>query len=730
MTPRPAAVRAVTSSSTLHLLCLAILASAPAPAQAPAPREIRIGLADAVPAARISAPAPFVLRAGELTIETTDALIAPETGPGESVLALGSFSDEARAREVAAAFREERPDGPAVRVRRDPETGRHLAVLSPDPGAAADAPSLRAAGFPEAGTFRIPAPAGEALVVRPFGGSPIRFAPGVSLTAEPPESGFLEWEGRPYRGSFTVSRSGDGVTVVNRANLEEYLFGVVPRELPPDLFPEIEALKAQALAARTYALTPRDAYLRRGYDLCAGPACQVYGGVAAEHPLSTAAIRQTAGEAIFHDGRLIDALYTASCGGYTENAENVFSNPTPYLVARACIREGGGVRLDGAPADGPLDMALVRLAGAPLSGRDGAGLSGPATREEAAGVLAAVLRWLGLSSCEPALASGEELSLGAFGRLAEEMRCREPGAPALGPGPDGGELAREGDPSLGRLLAEGLLDPSERGLDPARPVSRREVIGAGAALLRRDGTLFRRGQIREVAVLDGWVRINIEEDDGGIAREEPRMVRLESGGGALLFREIRPTRTPGRDDPPPLAVPTGALRLRVGDFVRYHAAAERAADEPVPFELLVLEDLGDAEDRFSRQSSWFVPKNNADLSAAANEVKPIGRIVALEPLEFGASGRIVRLRIVGTTGSLELRGLRIRRLLGLAENLFRAEPRRDEDGGVTEWWFSGRGWGHGLGLCQAGAYGMAAAGAGYREILAHYYPGTEIRPAP
>ncbi len=721
---------ALTSPSTRYLLCVAILAPAPAPAQAPAPREIRIGLADAVPAARISAPAPFVLRAGELTIETTDALIAPETGPGASVLALGSFADEARAREVAAAFREERPDGPAVRVRRDPETGRHLAVLSPDPGAAADAPSLRAAGFPEAGTFRIPAPAGEALVVRPFGGSPIRFAPGVSLTAEPPASGFLEWEGRPYRGSFTVSRSGDGVTVVNRANLEEYLFGVVPRELPPDLFPEIEALKAQALAARTYALTPRDAYLRRGYDLCAGPACQVYGGVAAEHPLSTAAIRQTAGEAIFHDGRLIDALYTASCGGYTENAENVFSNPTPYLVARACIREGGGVRLDGAPADGPLDMALVRLAGAPLSGWDAAGLSGPATREEAAGVLAAVLRWLGLASCEPEPAPGGELPLGAFGRLAEAMRCREPGAPVLGPGPDGGELAREGDPSLGRLLAEGLLDPSERGLDPARPVSRREVIGAGAALLRRDGTLFRRGQIREVAVLDGWVRINIEEDDGGIAREEPRMVRLESGGGALLFREIRPTRTPGRDDPPPLAVPTGALRLRVGDFVRYHAAAPPAADEPVPFDLLVLEDLGDAEDRFSRQSSWFVPRNNTDLSAAVNEVKPIGRIVALEPLEFGASGRIVRLRIVGTAGSLELRGLRIRRLLGLAENLFRAEPRRDEDGGVTEWWFSGRGWGHGLGLCQAGAYGMAAAGADYRAILAHYYPGTEIRPAP
>ena len=726
----------VSSPSTPYLLCLAILAPVPALAQPPVPREIRIGLADAVPAARISAPAPFVLRAGELAIETTEALIAPETEAGESVLALGSFSDETRAREVAAAYREERPDSPGVRVRRDPETGRYLAVLPAGPATEAEGASLRGAGFPEAGTFRIPAPVGEALVVRPFGGSPIRFPAGVSLTAAPPEGGFIEWEGNPYRGSLTVSRSGDGVTVVNRTDLEKYLLGVVPRELPPDLFPEIEALKAQALAARTYALTPRDAYLRRGYDLCAGPACQVYGGVAAEHPLSSAAIRETAGEAIFHDGRLIDALYTAACGGYTENAENVFSNPTPYLVARACIREAGGVRLRGGPADGPLDAALVRLAGAPVAGWSGAELSEPASREDAAGVLAGVVRRLGLRVCDPegipaGAGAGADLSLGAFGRLVEEIRCRDPDGATLGPVPDGGELAREGDPALGRLLAEGLLDPSERGLDPARPVSRREVIGVAASLLRRDGGLIRRGQIREVAALDGWVRINVEAETSGPAREEPLLIRLQSEGGASLFREIRPTRTPGRDDPQPLAVPAGELRLRVGDFVRYHAAVEPVGElDPVPFELLILEDLGDALDRFSRQSSWFVPKNNTDLSSAVNEVKPIGRIVALEPLEFGASGRIVRLRIVGTDDHLEVRGLRIRRLLGLAENLFRAEPRRDASGGVAEWWFSGRGWGHGLGLCQAGAYGMAASGAGYREILAHYYPGTEIRSVP
>ena len=714
----------------LAALCFAISPSGTA-AQAIPPRQIRIGLADGAPAARISAPAPFVLRAGELVIETADALISAETGAGEAVLALGSFAGEAGAREAAEAFREERTDAPEVRVERDPDTGRYLAVLPSEPVAETGVAGLRDAGFPGAGIFRIPAAVGEALVVRPFGGAPIRFSAGVSLTAEPPGDAFLEWEGRPYRGSFTVFRSGGGVTVVNETTLEEYLLGVVPRELPPDLFPEIEALKAQALAARTYALTPRAAYTRRGYDLCGSAACQVYGGVAAERPLSTAAVRETAGEALFHDGRLIDALYTAACGGYTENAENVFSNPTPYLVARACIREAGGVGLRGASADAPLDAALVRIAGALPAGWNGAGLSEPASRGEAARILTGVVRWLGFPACDSGGTTGGELTLSEFGRLAEAIRCREPEGSLLGPGPDGGELAREGDPATGRLLAEGLFDPSERGLDPGRPVSRREVIGLAASLMRRDGQLLQRGQIREVSALDGWVRITVEEDGDGSESEEPLLSRLESGGGEFLFREIRPTRIPGRDDRRRSRCPPAKSGSGWGTS---SATAPRpdggGRGEPLRFELLVLEDLGDAHDRFSRQSSWLVPKNNADLSDAVNEVEPIGRIVALEPLEMGVSGRVVRLRITGTRGSFDVRGLRIRRLLGLAENLFRAEPRRDENGDVTEWWFFGRGWGHGLGLCQAGAYGMAAAGAGYRDILAHYYLGTEIRSVP
>ena len=715
-------------------LCAAILlpaALAAGAGQPVGPREIRVGLADGAPAARISASTPFVLRAGELVIETSEALISPETGGGETALGLGSFANETRAREVIESFREQRNDGPDIRLERDPDTGRYIVVLASGPATAAAAARLRDDGLPGAGVFRIPAPVGEALVVRPLGGSPIRFAAGVSLTAEPPEDGFLEWEGKPYRGAFAMFRSGEGVTVVNRTTLEEYLLGVVPQELPPDLFPELEALKAQALAARTYALTPRDAYTRRGYDLCSGPACQVYGGVAAEHPLSTAAVRDTAGEALFHDGRLIDALYTAACGGYTENAENVFSNPTPYLVARACIREAGGVLLrTGASADAPLDAALAGITGGLAVNWPGAALATPASREEAARVVTAAVRRLGLRVCGPPGSTRGELTLREFGRLVEAIRCRDPEDAIFGPGPDGRELARGGEPAIGRLLAEGLLDPSERGLDPERPVSRREVIGLAASLLRRDGQLFRRGQIREVVAGDGTVRITLEAEGSAAARSEDSLRDIEAAADARLFREIRPTRIPGRDESPPLAIPAGELRLRVGDFVRYHAPVEPTGETPTQFDLLVLEDLGDALDRFSRQSSWLVPKNNRDLSDAVNDVEPIGRIVALEPLEFGASGRVVRLRIVGTDGNLEVRGLRVRRLLGLAENLFHAEPRRDETGGVTEWWFSGRGWGHGLGLCQAGAYGMATAGAGYREILAHYYAETEVRSVP
>jgi stage II sporulation protein D len=81
---------------------------------------------------------------------------------------------------------------------------------------------------------------------------------------------------------------------------------------------------------------------------------------------------------------------------------------------------------------------------------------------------------------------------------------------------------------------------------------------------------------------------------------------------------------------------------------------------------------------------------------------------------------------VGTEGTVTLTGLAIRRALGIRENLFFLDAQRGPDGKARSWVFTGRGWGHGVGLCQVGAYGMAAAGHDYREILSHYYAGTRV----
>lgn len=753
--PRGARFRALRRRALAAAL---VLPAAAAPAQEAANRGIRIGLADSVPAARLGAAAPFELRAGELAIETAWVLISPETGPAEPVLALGSFDTEDGA-ERAAESRRAASGGaagggpPSVRIRRNPENGRYLAVLPPARGEppAAAVRRLREEGFPGAGLFDLPEPVGDALVLRPVGGSPIRIPGGVALTAVPPPGAFLEWEGRPYRGSLTVVRSGAGVTVVNELPLEDYLLGVVPRELPPDLFPELEALKAQALAARTYALRPRDTYLERGYDLCSGPACQVYGGVGAERPLSSRAVRETAGEALFHDGRLIDALYTAACGGATENAENIFTTKTPYLVGRACIRDSGGLRLESAGA-APLDAALVRASGLLPPGWGGAdaldALAVPAGAAEAEGLLRETARRLGAPVCDlpdaPPGSGAAPLTLGAFAESAQALRCRP--APSEGPGagvspfgPTEGEMP----PAVRALLDEGLLNAGERGLAPDRPVTRREVLFAAAALLRREAPPFRRGQVRGIEGGTLLVEEDGETPPGGPSApsastaEAPLLRLTPAETEPWLYRETVARRIPGRGDPPPAAAPVLSLTVRLGDFVRFLAPAGEGGD-PAPdpaadgeaslrFEALILEDLGATWDRFSRQRSWLVPKDAAALAQAAARQRPIGDLLALEPLEYGVSGRIVRLRLVGSEGSLEVRGLGVRRLLGLSDNLFFAEPRRDPSGRLTGFWFTGRGWGHGLGLCQAGAYGMAAAGADYREILTHYYAGVEIR---
>ena len=126
---------------------------------------------------------------------------------------------------------------------------------------------------------------------------------------------------------------------MNVVNLEDYLRGVVPNELSPQAFPQIEALKAQAVAARTYALSHLGDYSSKGYDVCATPSCQVYRGQSSEHPLTDRAVEETKGIVATWRGRAIHAFYTSTCGGHTEGGEAIFDDDAPYLRGVACLPE-------------------------------------------------------------------------------------------------------------------------------------------------------------------------------------------------------------------------------------------------------------------------------------------------------------------------------------------------------------------------------------------------------
>lgn len=140
--------------------------------------------------------------------------------------------------------------------------------------------------------------------------------------------------GVTYRGKGEARMNGIGTLAgINELPLQQYLYGVVPRELPPTtLWGHPEAQKTQAVAARTYAMRGYGKRVSDGYDLRATTDDQVYGGYAAEHPVSSAAIDATVGVVATFEGNLIDALYSSTSGGHTADNEEAFgSAPIAYL---------------------------------------------------------------------------------------------------------------------------------------------------------------------------------------------------------------------------------------------------------------------------------------------------------------------------------------------------------------------------------------------------------------
>ncbi|MGD9695697.1 MAG: SpoIID/LytB domain-containing protein [Thermoleophilia bacterium] len=149
--------------------------------------------------------------------------------------------------------------------------------------------------------------------------------------------GVVSWgggAGRAYRGVVSAVPRGGSLDVVNSVRLDDYLLGVVPREMPADWGDDAPAaLRAQAIAARSYAIatmTPGAAY-----DVFDDDRSQVYGGRSAEDPRTTRAVRSTRGTVLTYDGAVITAFFFSTSGGRTEDVQNVFPGaaPRPYLVS-------------------------------------------------------------------------------------------------------------------------------------------------------------------------------------------------------------------------------------------------------------------------------------------------------------------------------------------------------------------------------------------------------------
>jgi stage II sporulation protein D len=205
--------------------------------------------------------------------------------------------------------------------------------------------------------------------------------------------------------------------------------------------------------------------------------------------------------------------------------------------------------------------------------------------------------------------------------------------------------------------------------------------------------------------------------------------------GGLVIREKGVNRAWTWPDQAPLDLlseagavwrPVSWLELLPGDRVIF------AGDEGKG-QLMLLgakERKGAADDRGSPKFRWVIVRDREFIESRLAELVPVGSLSDLVVLRKGVSGRVAQLELRGAAGRATIDGFRLRTALDLPDTLFTMNIQHEPGGAIRRVTFVGRGWGHGVGLCQYGAYGMALRGADYWQILAHYYTGVELARLP
>jgi peptidoglycan hydrolase-like amidase len=521
-----------------------------------------------------------------------------------------------------------------------------------------DQHSTRAATFTTALALDPAAPAGSLkksdlqyrLTVELDGGAMLVVPPGTRVRIEPAGAP-LEIENRAYRGALeAIGNARHTVTIVNELPLEEYLRGVVPNELSPAAFGQIEALKAQAVAARTYIQRNLGQYKDEGYDVCATDTCQVYLGARTEDPLATQAVLDTRGIVATYDGKPINALYSSTCGGRTESAENIFHEKVPYLVSTNCEYKH--------PT--PLPFASSRS----------------------------------IASWKDAVLAVARVSNFADG--ARFMGVPEHGEPlSLEPAALASFVRQTFYPSV--TTTSDLAFVNDQGLLPVTgPVTTAELL---FRLIDRKGAFeWQQG------VLTSWDGRRMRLIVNGQQKE------FALSPDALVYQRIGDDRLP----------------MKEGSWIGGELIDFRAEGDTIPMLVYRINFASPSADRYSRLAVWQVHKSKTELDAAFAPLA-IGELTDMRVVERGASERAVSTEVIGASGRRTIPALRLRTLLALRDSLFSFDIERNARGAVIGMMFFGRGWGHGVGMCQVGAYGMALDGATYEEILKKYYAGIELR---
>jgi stage II sporulation protein D len=528
---------------------------------------------------------------------------------------------------------------------------------------------------------------------------------GPALTVMPATAETLLVDRQPYRSSVRLFINARGLlNVINELNFEEYLYGVVPSEMGPSIYDEVEALKAQAVAARTYAFRNLRQFESEGYDICPGPACQAYKGFAVEHDLSTRAVRETAGLIVTTGGKPVDTLYSATCGGETSDVATMFPGRNDAHLKRVkCVelemltlagRADSGL-LSAQQVDARLFIALAELKEA----------SGWSARDVSNATVAAMhlAGWTEMPQPLPASSRrGDVLEY-----LAAMMGLGHAGRVLTMPEDRRYFFPQTGNPEAVQYLVASFL--TKYGIEPTQYIDR---VSLDQAMPREE--LY--------ALLLSWVREHnvLTNAEGKILKLDGRRVTLKQKGetsahnlpaGIPVFRKL------GDRFQEYARVP-----VLVGDRMTILLSPAKTAVAAI----VQANYDGAAFDRTSSFSNWTRSYRADELVPAINRRQPITQLVDIRPVTIDASKRVAELEVTAEGGrKFMLRGLPIRWSLNVPDNLFVYDKTRDPDG-VDRYTFYGKGWGHGTGMCQVGAYGMAFRGWTFDRILRHYYTGVEV----